>query len=254
MKKLLFSTIFTAALLSGLMGGGLKASEINNIIKNTGWTWECQDVNILNKSIEAVNNIKSADDNEEARKISVILRSKIQIALIGKNSTNTSYTEFKTIVDKIIADAGYKRTVKSGEKVNFKNPYLRGTINTLIPQSILRIKRFNQYILTLAKDPEFSFNHYRKCYILSAMRNENINEFRIEFKTTINNYKGASKYNAEKISNALILYKNRMTEIKRADILEDLQYVKMLTYSNIQKDDAWKNVMVTLELMMKSVQ
>lgn len=254
MKKLLFSTMFTAALLSGLMGGGLKASEVTNIIRNTGWTWECQDVNILNKSIEAINNINTTNDKEEARKISVILRSKVQIALIGKNSTNTSYTEFKAIADKIIVDAGYKRQVKQNEVVNFKNKFLKGGINALIPGIILRTKRFNQYTLTLAKDPEFSFNYYRKNQMLSAMRNENINEFRTEFKTTVNNFKGESKSNAAKISKALRLYKNRMTEIKRADILEDLQYVKMLTYSNIQKDDAWKNVMVTLELMMKSVQ
>jgi len=246
--------MFATALLSGLMGGGLKASEISNINKNTGWTWECQDVNILNKSIEAINNFKPANDKEEARKISIILRLKIQIALIGKNSTNTSYTEFKTIVDKIIVDAGYKRTVKSGESVDFKNKHLVGKINSLIPQIIFRMKRFNQYILTLAKDPEFSFNHYRKANMLYAMRKENINEFRAEFKTTVNNFKGKSKGNAPHISKALKLYKNRMTEIKRADILEDLQYVKMLTYSNIQEDDAWKNVMVTLELMMKSVQ
>lgn len=138
--------------------------------------------------------------------------------------------------------------------MDFKNKKLVSAINSLIPQIIFRMKRFNQYTLTLAKDPEFSFNHYRKVNMLYEMRKENINEFRAEFKTAVNTFKGESKDNAAQISKALRLYKNRMTEIKRADILEDLQYVKMLTYSNIQKDDAWKTVMVTLELMMKSVQ
>ena len=253
---MLFSTMFAAALLSGLMGGGLKASEINKIVKDSGWTWDCTDVNVLNKTLDAVNGFNATETKAQVKKIGIILRTKAQIVLIGKNSTNTSYAELKQIIDKVLADAGYKRTTSKSEATSYKeDPGLKSVVNSIIPQIVLKTKNFNSYKLLLIKDSEFSHVSYRRTQALAALKNENINEFRAEFKLYIKQHsRGTTNVYAERVTQGLELYKDRMTEIEKSDILKDLQYVKILTYSNIQKNDAWKKPMVTLELMIKSAQ
>ena len=257
MRKFLFSTMFVIAILTGIMGGNtLKASEINKIVKNSGWTWDCTDVNVLNKTLDAVNGFNATDTKAQVKKIGIILRTKAQIVLIGKNSTNTSYAELKQIIDKVLADAGYKRTTSKSEAVSYKeDPGLKSAVNSIIPQIVLKTKNFNSYKLLLIKDSEFSHVSYRRTQALYALKNENINEFRAEFKLYIKQHStGTTDIYAERVTQGLKLYKDRMTEIENSDILKDLQFVKILTYSNIQKNDAWKKPMVTLELMIKSAQ
>lgn len=210
------------------------------------------DINETDKTkIETL--IKNASD------ASLWEKDNLDIMLIVSNMSaeKTSYEDFKKVFkDYIKSETFLKRyNTKFVEEDRWK---------TLCVAFIYSRSRFTSYFEKVLVDNELNNSHYvkRTCFYQRISQKyllANKELFRKYFKTCINeNTIKNDTLTFMQCKKSIENYKNNMTnlslDLTKDEIAEDLRFAKLLIFQFLNKSDEWKQLCVTLELMIKSNQ
>ena len=181
----------------------------------------------------------------------------IMLIVSDMSAEKTSYTDFK----KVFKDYVKSETFLKRYKLKFVG---EDRWKTLCVAFIYPRSRFTPYFEKVLTDPELNDSYYvkRTCYYQRISQKyllANKELFRKYFKTCINeNIIKDDNLTFMGCKRAIENYKNNMTNsslgLTKEEIAEDLRYAKLLIFPNINKSEEWKQVCVTLELMIKSNQ
>lgn len=152
-------------------------------------------------------------------------------ALIGKDSSNISYEEFKEIITKNL-DAS-KKTSAKGRIVmaGYHIPRFKGFAKNIINDTTL--PDTNKWRVVYTHHDEFTAD-----------------EFRTYFKKYILIF---DKCEPVLINKSLDRYSKKTISCKTDDIKEDLQLLKRVIYKRMEESEEMKKILVKLELMIKSL-
>ena len=150
--------------------------------------------------------------------------------LAGKDANTISYEEFKTL----LKNASNKR-------------------NYIVPQHVENISRFNKFILNVMNDGEFNTIDIKNYYAGSkrVLKTLGIKTWREKFI----NIDSLSKIKKVEVADRIFNnYKSNSGSLTAEEIKSDCALFKRVWYSNIVVSDAWKQLLVKIELTAKSVQ
>lgn len=183
-----------------------------------GWNWNLNDEAKL-KEIDS-----STSNNYSSKRIKVLL------ALVGKNDSNITYTEFKSIINNALKS--YDKNIK-----NFQ-------IQLIIAQIALNVKRFysfNKEIINEFKNSYYVIN-------FTACKYLNPEEFRKYYFTE------KRIINATNLSGIFKQYQKVSLNYKKNEVKSDMELLKRIVYPKIGQGDKWKQLAVQIELILKSVE
>lgn len=180
----------------------------------------------------------------------------MMLAVADMNAEKTPYADFKEVFKNFVKSEAFNKRYNGKAKADaWKN---------LCVAFIQSRPRFTPYFTKVLTDAELNDSYYvnRECFYqrtLSKYFLENKEIFRKYFKTCVyENVKKNDKLSVIEIEKALNFYKMNMINQKlgltKDEIAEDLRYAKLLVFSFIGKSEEWKQICVTLELMIKSNQ
>jgi hypothetical protein len=160
--------------------------------------------------------------------------------LIGKNATNTTLNDLRTIIQSEV-----EKTEKTPSRV-------KAITDFKTCQFIYCVGRFNPLAENVLKDASLKNNRYVKVnYLRQFVKYYSTEDALANFQELVtsndkrlnNMYKNVWRY-----------HKQIINSLPEKDAIKELQQIKRYAYQRLEKDEDWKKIVVEVELMLKGLQ
>jgi hypothetical protein len=195
------------------------------------WDWNTENVTLIDSFIEFQTN---------AKKETQIINCKIMKALVGKNATNMTYEEFKSVITKVVTENSALKDVR-----------LKQLIIKQVAMITRCIKRFDGFKRPVINDADAATNSYVYVFLINKNKDLSAKEWR---QLSMEKYLFTVKNDVRAYQTFIDRYEEEMINFDNETITADMNIVKRIIYPKLSKNEKLKPVAVKIELIVKSVQ